>query len=134
VRWFRGGRGISPLYGGLFVIDWLAIPAATVVGSVVTTLIVRYLAVMYLGITLMLIPWLWFRFGDWPHMLYAGVVNVCFWTASIPELREYLQHRRQGDFSGSKYFLGTGQKIDGPILKVIRRLKLRRENEDSRDE
>jgi glycerol-3-phosphate acyltransferase PlsY len=131
---FRGGRGISPIYGGLFVIDWLAIPAATVVGGVVTTLVVRFVPLMYLGVTLMLIPWFWFRYGDWPHMLYAGVVNVCFWTASIPELREFLHHRRQGDFSGSRYLLGTGDKIDGPILKLIRRVFSRRDGGDSRDE
>ena len=129
--WMIAAGVIGGLLAAVFgLIDWLAIPVATVAGSVVTGLVVRYLPVMYLGVTLMLIPWLWFRFGDWPHLVYAAVVNVCFWTASIPELREYLNHRRLGDFSGSKYFLGTGERVEGPLLKVIRRWKSRRGNGD----
>jgi glycerol-3-phosphate acyltransferase PlsY len=128
---FRGGRGISPIYGGLFVIDWLAIPVTTIVGSLVGGLALRHVVLSYFGVTLMLVPWLWWRFGDWPHLVYAAAVNLFFWASSIPEFREYLRHRRQGDYTADPFFIGGGSRNLWEALGVIfRRIRERRRDQD----
>lgn len=121
---FRGGRGMSPLYGGLLVVDWLAIPVATIVGCNIGFWIVRYAFLSYCGVVLTLLPWLWFRFGDIPHLLYALSVNVFFWLASIPDLRLYGAYKRAGEFdkAGNRFAGLDGEFTLGPLLKIIRRL------------
>lgn len=99
---FRGGRGMSPLLGGLFVIDWLAIPATIMPGLALGLLIFRdfrssnlqFFAAM--GSVSLLSPWLWFRFSDWFYMTYAVVINLLFWTAILHEIKEWLKLRKRG--------------------------------------
>ena len=126
---FRGGRGLSPIYGGLLAIDWIAIPVTTAVGSIIGVFVFRYILMAYFGVTLLMIPWLWYRFGDWPHLVYALTVNVCFWVASIPELREYREHLRSGDFTGDHYFIHPSADMTGPLAKW---LKKKREERNAR--
>lgn len=130
---FRGGRGISPIYGGLFVIDWLAVPVATIAGSFLGGLVLRHVILSYFGVTLMLVPWLWWRFGDWPHLVYAAAVNVFFWSSSLPEFREYLRHRRNGDYAADPLYIGGGSRTMadavGAIFRKIRERRRERKTE-----
>ncbi len=123
---FKGGRGISSIYGGLFVIDWLAIPVTTLFGSLISLFVLRYAIVMYFGVTLAMIPWLWFRFADIHYLIYALIVNVCFWIASIPELTEYIRHLRKGDFDGEYRLIGTGRTMDNAVARWIRKRREKR--------
>jgi glycerol-3-phosphate acyltransferase PlsY len=120
---FKGGRGMSPLYGGLLVVDWLAIPVATIVGLNIGFWIIRYAFLSYCGVMLTLIPWFWFRFGDIPHLIYALSVNLFFWLASIPDLRLYRDYKRAGEFEkGGNRFAGLDSEFTlGPLMKVLRR-------------
>jgi hypothetical protein len=43
----------------------------------------------------LLIPWFWWR-ADAAHVVYAVVVNLLFVIATIPEIGEYLEHRKAG--------------------------------------
>jgi glycerol-3-phosphate acyltransferase PlsY len=97
---FKGGRGFSPLYGGLLVIDWLAIPVITLFGLMAGFWMTRYAFVAYFGVTLTLIPWFWLRFDDSAYLLYALTVNALFWIASLPELKMYLAYTRAGNLTG----------------------------------
>jgi len=120
---FKGGRGMSPLYGGLLVVDWLAIPVATIVGLNIGFWLVRYAFLSYCGVVLTLIPWFWFRFGDVPHLFYAVSVNVFFWLASIPDLRLYSAYKRAGEFdkAGSRFAGLDSDFTLGPLMKGLRR-------------
>jgi glycerol-3-phosphate acyltransferase PlsY len=120
---FKGGRGMSPLYGGLLVVDWLAIPVATFVGLNVGFWLVRYAFLSYCGVVLTLIPWFWFRFGDVPHLFYAVSVNVFFWLASIPDLRLYGVYKRAGEFDkAGNRFAGLDSDFTlGPLMGVLKR-------------
>jgi glycerol-3-phosphate acyltransferase PlsY len=114
---FRGGRGQSPLYGGLLAVDWLALPATTVVGVGVGLFVVRDMFVAYTLGQWLLVPWFAWRSGP-PEIAYAVAVNLLFTIASIPEARRYLAKRRAGeleqvgiwrDFRNSHPAMGTGR-------------------------
>jgi glycerol-3-phosphate acyltransferase PlsY len=124
----RGGRGFSPIYGGLLVIDWLAIPVTTILGSVAGFLILRYPFVSYFGVTLLLIPWFWIRFSESAYVMYAVAVNLFFWIASIPELKLYQTYKRSGEFDKAGRFEGLDDEFTcGPLITYVRRLGLRKD-------
>jgi glycerol-3-phosphate acyltransferase PlsY len=118
---FRGGRGMSPMFGGLFVIDWLAIPVTTIGSSLIGILIFRDIFISYMGGPVLLIPWMWFRFRDWQHVLFALVVNVLFWTAAIPELKQYVALKRSGDIRRDKLLEGLQQAHSGSLIRAIQK-------------
>jgi glycerol-3-phosphate acyltransferase PlsY len=98
---FKGGRGQTPIYGGLLGIDWLAIPVTTVVGTSVGLFVLRDMFAAYaLGMWL-LVPWFWWR-ADAAHVIYALIVNLLFVIATIPEMGEYFERRRNGELKQIK--------------------------------
>jgi glycerol-3-phosphate acyltransferase PlsY len=117
---FKGGRGQSPLYGGLAAVDWVAIPVTTGIGVVVGLFVLRDMLIAYTLGQWLLIPWFLWR-GGAPEVAYAVAINVLFTIASIPEIREYLALRRAGelkqlgswgDFTSSHPAMGTGRLAD----------------------
>ncbi len=98
---FKGGRGQTPIYGGLLAVDWLALPVTTVVGSVLGLVVLRDMFAAYaLGMWL-LVPWFWWR-ADIAHVVYAVVINLLFLIALIPETKEYYARRRAGELEQVK--------------------------------
>ena len=89
---FKGGRGQSPLYGGLLAVDWIALPATTIVGVVVGLFVMRDMLVAYSLGQWLLIPWFAWRAGP-PEVAYAVMINLLYTVAMIPELRSYLAKR-----------------------------------------
>ncbi len=96
---FKGGGGMSPLFGGLLVIDWLAIPVTVGLSSLIGFGIVRDVLIAYTGTVVLLVPWLWYRFGDPAYVAYAIAVNVFFWIAIFPFLGDYISVKRAGTFA-----------------------------------
>jgi glycerol-3-phosphate acyltransferase PlsY len=92
---FRGGRGMSTILGGMLVVDWLGILLTTAVSFGAGALVHSFYLANRLSILLM-IPWLWFRHQDWRLVAYAVVVNVMNLIALLPEAREMLRLRRDG--------------------------------------
>jgi len=114
---FQGGRGQSPLYGGLLAVDWLAIPVTSALGVGVGLFLLRDMFVAYLLGQWLLIPWFVWRGGS-PEVAYAVVINLLYTVASIPELKRYLVKRRAGelkqvaswrDFKTAHPAMGTGR-------------------------
>lgn len=91
---FRGGMGLSTVYGGFFVLDWLGVVVTTVVGMGAGILVEHVLVLRWSGVLLM-IPWIWFRTHDLEKLIYVLVANALYWTAMIPELRQYFQFRAE---------------------------------------
>jgi glycerol-3-phosphate acyltransferase PlsY len=102
---FKGGRGMSPMYGGLLVIDWISIPITAIGGSIIGLFLLRDVFLAFTVGVVFLIPWFWYRFNDPAYIIYAVVVNILFWTAIWPELRIHLKNRREGKTSQAS--LGT---------------------------
>jgi glycerol-3-phosphate acyltransferase PlsY len=84
---FRGGRGLSTVYGGFMVMDWPGTLVTALAGLAIGILSEQAVLVRWLGLLLM-IPWTWFRTRDPVRLLYVLAANLLFWTAMIPELRQ----------------------------------------------
>jgi glycerol-3-phosphate acyltransferase PlsY len=93
---FKGGRGMSAVYGGMFAIDWIGVFATSLGGMLFGLFIVRDFLVAYMAGFWFLIPWLWFRTHDVEHLLYAVAVNVLLLVGMIPEMKQYVRLRREG--------------------------------------
>jgi glycerol-3-phosphate acyltransferase PlsY len=94
---FRGGAGQSCILGGLLVIDWVAVIVTSVASQAIGLWIVRDAVFADAGGIFLIIPWLWWRTGFDPWvMTYAFVVNIAFWIAYWPNLRQYWQAKRDG--------------------------------------
>jgi glycerol-3-phosphate acyltransferase PlsY len=111
---FKGGRGLSAVYGGMFAIDWIGVFATSLGGMLFGMFVVRDVLVAYMAGLWFLIPWLWFRTRDVSHLAYGITVNIIFVVAMIPEIRQILKYRREGkqkDFSDAIQLTGMGRGI-----------------------
>ncbi len=93
---FKGGRGMSAIYGAMFAIDWIGVFATSLGGMLFGLFIVRDFLVAYMAGFWFLIPWLWFRTHDVEHLLYAVAVNVILLVGMVPEVKQYLRFRKEG--------------------------------------
>ncbi len=92
---FRGGRGISQVYGGVLAFDPIAAVVCGLAGPVLG-LLLRDAFVTFIGGMWLLVPWFWFSTHDWRYVAYGVLVNMIFLVASIPEIRDYLRIVRSG--------------------------------------
>ena len=123
---FRGGRGFSPIFGGLLVIDWIAIPLTTLGGMLLGLVVFRDVLVAYMAGLWLLIPWLWFRSHDWAYLAYAVVVNIFFLVAMLPEIKQYIPLKREGKTDFSATLQSTDMRH---MLKVAERFGLFKQEE-----
>lgn len=93
---FKGGRGMSPIMGGMLVVDWLGVVVTNLLGLASDLVIKNTLVSSGVWLVLM-IPWILFHSGDWPELLYALAMCVLFWASMIPEWREILRLKREGE-------------------------------------
>ena len=119
---FRGGRGISTLYGGLLMIDTLGGIVVAFGGLLLGLLVIRDFLVVYLAGVVLLIPWMWLRTGSVDYLLYAIAVNLVFILGTIPDLRQWIRLRRQGQmglaFTAELTPMGRG------LMKMMRFLHI----------
>jgi glycerol-3-phosphate acyltransferase PlsY len=111
---FKGGRGLSAVYGGMFAIDWIGVFATSVGGMLFGLLVVRDFVTAYMAGLWFIIPWLWFRTHDLYYVAYGVAVNLIFILAMIPEMKQYIQLRREGrgaDLSEVMQTTGMGRGI-----------------------
>jgi acyl phosphate:glycerol-3-phosphate acyltransferase len=101
---FKGGRGFSPLFGAILVIDPLGLPVVVVSSLLIGALIVRDLLTAYMGATVLLIPWLWFRTHSLPHVAFAVAATILLFVAMYPDIRQYASLKRAGEFDRGKLF------------------------------
>jgi hypothetical protein len=77
------------------VIDKVGVVVTNLIGWPIGILSGNLLVLRWAGLVL-LIPWLWFRHRDWPHLAYGMGVNGLYWVAMRPELSQYFEMRDQG--------------------------------------
>lgn len=121
---FKGGRGLSAIYGGMLAID--------PVGAIVTAFLGLFLGMLlreaymtYVGGMFLIVPWLWFRTGDWRYVAYGVAINVIFLLASIPDIRQYFDYKRRGISLSYEEALQTNPMGQG-LYKMGRRIGLLR--------
>ena len=119
---FKGGRGLATVYGGMFVLDWIGVLVTSLTGVAAGILLGRALFIRWAGLILM-IPWIWFRTHDVAKLVYVLVANGLFWTAMLPELRQYSRLRREGKLPDEQElaeFMGMGS-----MYRMTQRYNLR---------
>ena len=92
---FHGGRGLSCVIGGFLVVDWLGVLVTNLLAALLGVPSRNMVIITGAGIVLM-IPWILIRTQDWILVVYAVAMNALYWTAMIPELRQYVRLRREG--------------------------------------
>lgn len=121
----RGGRGLSPIFGGYLIIDWIALPVTILASNIIGLGLLRDFMFGYSGWLLLLIPWMWWRFDDPAYVLYAVGVAAAYYIASIPEIKLYLNFKREGEFEKAGSLLAAFEHTDvGRPLKYMRKYGL----------
>jgi glycerol-3-phosphate acyltransferase PlsY len=111
---FQGGRGLSAVYGGMFAIDPIGVFVTSIGGMLLGLFVLRDLLAAYMGGIWLLIPWLWFRTHDVAYLAYGIAVNIILLLAMVPEMKQYLQLRREGkgeNLAEVMQFTGMGRGI-----------------------
>lgn len=130
---FRGGRGISAFYGGLFAFDPLGAIVVALGGMFLGMVVLKELLVAYTGGVLLVIPWLWFTTHDLAYLAYALVINVLFVLAMLPEIRQIKAFRQKygkGDMKASMEQFPMGRSM----LKIMKFFSFSRQDEYSKGE
>ncbi|MCU0505438.1 MAG: glycerol-3-phosphate acyltransferase [Chloroflexi bacterium] len=92
---FKGGRGESAIYGGMLVIDPLAVVGTTILGALVGFIVGNILVLRWAGMVL-LIPWLWVATGSPWYLAYIVFAVGWYLLAMRPELAQYGRMRGKG--------------------------------------
>jgi glycerol-3-phosphate acyltransferase PlsY len=92
---FRGGRGMSPAYGGMLAVDPIGLLVTWLLGTVLG-FVLRNPFVLFLGGILLFIPWVGLVWRNWSYVLYAIGLNVVLYIALIPEIRADIKRRKEG--------------------------------------
>lgn len=93
---FRGGRGLSTIYGAFIVIDPVGAFATAFTGLLFGLFVIREFLVSFLAGLWLMVPWFWFRTHDLAHLVYGLVVNLLFLLAVLPDMVQIIQLRRKG--------------------------------------
>jgi len=94
---FKGGAGVSPIYGGFFVVDFLGIIVSTIASLIFGFFIVRDMVVAYVAEVWFMLIWLIIFKGDPPHIIYGVVINIIFLLGFVPEIKDYLKQKERGE-------------------------------------
>jgi glycerol-3-phosphate acyltransferase PlsY len=84
---FKGGRGVSVIFGSVFVVDWLAPLPLIFMGAILGLLVARNVQLAYFGSAFLLFPWLWIRTGDLIILGWAFVMIMIMWISMAPDRR-----------------------------------------------
>jgi glycerol-3-phosphate acyltransferase PlsY len=120
---FKGGRGISAIYGGFLVIDWFGFLVCSLGGMLLGLVVLRDVLAAYMAGVLLLIPWVLFKTRDAAFVIYAVVVNVFFVIAMLPEIRAYERLKREEKWDDPAAVIELSGMGRG-LLKMGRKLGL----------
>jgi len=126
---FKGGGGMSAIFGGLFAIDWLGVFVTAFGGMILGLAILRDVYLIYYSALIFLIPWLWFRTGSVSLLLYAVAVNVLFLIASYPAARRFYRLRRTEPSWKDPMVAWKLSAMGRGILKMLDKLGIGRKND-----
>ena len=122
---FHGGSGWAVAVGALLVVDWLSIPVTIIAGLFLGLLVFRSVVVATLAWMWLLVPWLWFRFGEWEYVVFALGINILFYLSLIPEFKISQKYREQGLYE--EYARGSmaSTPMGRGTIKLAERLKIK---------
>jgi glycerol-3-phosphate acyltransferase PlsY len=118
---FRGGRGLSAVYGSLLVIDWVGMLVTAIGGMLFGLVVARSVIVAYMAGVWFVLPWLWLRTRQPAYAIYASVLIALFTIAILPEIREWRRIARDGTWSDPAAVMQLSGMGRG-MIKMARRL------------
>lgn len=121
---FQGGRGISAAYGGLLVVDFFGAIFSALAGLIFGLFVLRDFILAYMAGLWFAIPWLWFTTHDMVYVAYAVIINILFFMAMIPDLRQYQKARKEGNIDMSDVLATT--PMGRGMMKMMERFHLNR--------
>jgi acyl phosphate:glycerol-3-phosphate acyltransferase len=131
---FKGGRGISPFYGGIFAIDPIGAVVVAVLSLLIGMFLLKELLFAYVGGVILLLPWfLITKHNDSLfvyYIIYTILVNILFVIGMIPEVKQIIDYRKKygkGDMKASMEAFPMGQHM----LKMMKKMGLTKETEES---
>ena len=92
---FRGGFGVSPMVGGLLVVDPVALLVTIPLGIAIGMLLADRL-IAFDGWTLLLTPWFLVVRDDVAAAIYAIVITLLYWWAMRVEVFGHISRLRAG--------------------------------------
>jgi glycerol-3-phosphate acyltransferase PlsY len=96
---FKGGRGMSAVYGGLIAVDWVGVFPTSLAGMLLGLLVFRDILTAYVAGVVLIIPWLWIRFHNMYFLGFGIAVNLIFIAAALPEIRQWKRMRKESEWS-----------------------------------
>jgi glycerol-3-phosphate acyltransferase PlsY len=120
---FKGGRGISAIYGGLLAIDWLGAIITSFGGMGISLFLLRDFAYIFPISLLLIIPWMWFTTYNRLFVGYGVAVNLLFALAIIPELKEVIRSRKEKRGAGTMQEMMETNPMGRSMLSLARRFK-----------
>lgn len=118
---FKGGRGLSPIYGGLVAIDWVGVFVTPIAGMLFGLFVLRDVLAAYAFGVIFMIPWVWLRTHNYYYLAYAVAATVLFGIAIFPEAVQWFKLKRDkvwADPTRVMELLGMGRGL----LRLARRL------------
>jgi acyl phosphate:glycerol-3-phosphate acyltransferase len=93
---FRGGGGMSPTYGGFFVVDFIGTLISALAGMIFGFFIIRDVLIAYLSGLWFYLLWMILFKSSWQYIVYAIVMNIIFIIALIPDVKDYVKQKKAG--------------------------------------
>lgn len=111
---FKGGMGLSAIYGGFLVLDFWGTLITAFAGMFLGVVVLKMVYISYLAGLWLMLPWIWFRTHSFVHLGYVIFTNVIFLIGIVPEIQESTRRKRAGedtDFDGAMDITPMGRMI-----------------------
>ena len=118
---FRGGRGLSAIYGTLLVIDWIGMFIAAVGGMVVGLFVLRSVLLAWVIGPWLVVPWLLWRTGDPAYVAFAAVSAIFFTISMMLEVRQWRKISKEEKWDDDQTVMQLSGMGRG-ILKLAKKI------------
>lgn len=129
---FKGGRGMSPLFGSLLVLDWRSILVTMSAGLIFGLVVLQDMFFAFTSGPLFLIPFFYITKRSFVWVLYSLLINIVFWVAIIPEIRTYFHLRKKGVLQEAERIERTNPRKGGVLGRFAQIFKIIKDDEDSK--
>jgi glycerol-3-phosphate acyltransferase PlsY len=120
---YRGGSGLSAIYGGLLAIDPPGILVTVGAALLIGLILLRSMTVAFLLPLALLLPWFWFTTHDVTYVYFSLALNLFYLFPFVREAREYL---RPGAPRMSERAIMEQMPMGRGMLKMLDRLGLQK--------
>jgi glycerol-3-phosphate acyltransferase PlsY len=128
---FKGGRGMSPLFGSLFIIDWKSIFVTSLGGMFFGLIVLRDMFFAFTSGPLFLLPYFWVTHDSMDLVYYSLLINVIFWIAVLPEIQSYLKLRKKGVLQEAERLERLDPRTGGTLGRFARIFKIIKDEEET---